>query len=42
MGEFASSGCIPLKVPGGTAKGTSKPNFAVPFSGPAVLYLRKA
>jgi hypothetical protein len=44
-GEFASEWMHPVEgtiTPGGPAvKGGGKPDFAVPFSGPAVLYLRK-
>jgi hypothetical protein len=42
--EFAAEWMHPVEgtiTPGGTVKGGGKPNFAVPFSGPAVLYLRK-
>ena len=43
-GEFAVEWMHPVEgtiTAGGTVKGASKPNFAVPFSGPAVLYLWK-
>jgi hypothetical protein len=44
MNEFDVEWMHPVKgdkMPGGTVKGGEKPNFAVPFSGPAVLYIRK-
>jgi len=43
-GDFAAEWMHPVEgtiTPGGTVKGGGKPEFAVPFSGPAVLYLRK-
>ncbi|HJZ66930.1 MAG TPA: putative collagen-binding domain-containing protein [Blastocatellia bacterium] len=43
-GEFAVEWMYPVDgtiTPGDMVKGGAKPNFAVPFSGAAVLYLRK-
>ena len=43
-GEFAAEWMHPVEgmiTPGGSVKGGDKPNFAVPFPGAAVLYLRK-
>ncbi len=44
-GEFTAEWMHPVDgdvTPGGKVQGGQKPNFAVPFQGPAVLYLRKS
>jgi hypothetical protein len=44
-GEFVAEWMHPVEgviTPGGRVKGGEKPNFAAPFEGPAVLYLRKS